>query len=77
MKKQQSQWENIVNDMKQKTSTHTDVNKYVKDLQSKGVNVDEILEQFIKMADANPHDIRSRNCDSGKCNAIDIDKEGN
>lgn len=53
------------------------IKKELNNFKKQNLSLDQLFEHFIKVADKDPHSIANKNCESGKCCAIDIDKEGN
>lgn len=41
----------------------------IKEYDQKAYTFDQLVDDFVKRIDADPHTITNRNCESGKCNA--------
>ena len=53
-----------------------ELNNIIKEINNKGLNFNDLINNFIAKADADPHSIAEQNCDSGKCKAWKLDNEG-
>ncbi len=49
----------------------------IKNYEKNNLTFNNLIDNFVKQADKDPHSITNKNCESGKCNAWQIDKEGN
>ena len=47
----------------------------IKEIKDRGLSFDDLIDNFITKADADPHSIAEQNCESGKCNAWKLDEE--
>ena len=52
------------------------LNKVIKEINDKGMNFNDLINNFIAKADMDPHSIADQNCESGKCIAWKLDKQG-
>lgn len=51
--------------------------KAMKEIKEQKLSFNDLIDKFVAKADSDPHSISNQNCQSGKCMAWDIDKEGN
>lgn len=47
----------------------------IKEIKDQGLSFDDLIDNFITKADADPHSIAEQNCESGKCTAWKLDEE--
>lgn len=47
----------------------------LKEIKDQGLSFDDLIDNFIIKADADPHSINEQNCESGKCTAWKLDEE--
>ena len=53
-----------------------DLDKAIKEINDKGLSFDDLINNFIAKADADPHSIAEQNCESGKCEAWKLNTDG-
>ena len=49
----------------------------MKEIKEQNLSFEDLIDNFVAKADSDPHSISNQNCESGKCMAWDIDKDGN
>lgn len=47
----------------------------IKEIKDQGLSFNDLIDNFIAKADADPHSIAEQNCESGKCTAWKLEKE--
>ncbi|MBQ6280055.1 MAG: hypothetical protein IJK72_01150 [Mycoplasma sp.] len=47
----------------------------IKEIKAQGLSFNDLIDNFIAKADADPHSIAEQNCESGKCTAWELEKE--
>lgn len=47
----------------------------IKEIKDQGLSFDNLIDNFIAKADADPHSIAEQNCESGKCTAWKLGEE--
>ncbi|WEK82925.1 MAG: hypothetical protein L3I91_02180 [Mycoplasma sp.] len=67
----------ITTALKARGFSNKQIEQQIANFKKQNISLDEMFNHFINVADKDPHSIASKNCESGKCCAIDIDKEGN
>lgn len=51
------------------------LDKTLKEIKDQGLSFNNLIDNFIIKADADPHSIAEQNCESGKCTAWKLDEE--
>lgn len=67
----------IIKTLKSHGFNEKQINEYMKKYEKGDISIDDLIDKFVARVDADPHSISNKNCESGKCEAWQIDKDGN
>lgn len=67
----------IIKTLKSQGFNEKQINEYMKKYEKGDISIDDLIDKFVARVDADPHSISNKNCESGKCEAWQIDKDGN
>lgn len=67
----------IIKTLKNQGFNDKQIEQYLKKYDKGDIGLDDLIDKFVATADKDPHSISNKNCESGKCQAWEIDKDGN